>query len=215
MKYILMAGGHYPHLQSPRQLWKINDETILGRTIRFLHEAGIDKDHIVLSYHDPIFEEYALEYGNIPILKQTDEVTWDQYDKIFPVLPEECCYIFGDVFFSRAAIKTIVETQTDDVEFFASAAPFAKDYIKQWAEPFAFKVKNTEHFHNACKEARQLRDQKILQRGAAWELWQVIKHTDLNNIIVNYKVINDYTCDIDSNLDLEDIRYKVNHGEIV
>ena len=37
----------------------------------------------------------------------------------------------------------------------------------------------------------------------------MIKHTELNNIIVNYTVINDYTCDVDMNVDLEDMRYKV------
>ena len=212
MKYILMAGGHYPHLQSPRQLWTINGETILARTIRLLRAEGIND--IYISYNEPIFEEKALEY-NVGVVKQGEVNSARWIDGAFPVLTEPICYIMGDVFFSPAAIKTIVETETDDIEFFASGGQFHSDYIKQWAEPFAFKVVNYEHMAKAVKETRELFDQKILQRCIAWELWQVIKHTDLNNIIVNSKVINDYTCDIDSNLDLEDIRYKVNHGEIV
>ena len=38
----------------------------------------------------------------------------------------------------------------------------------------------------------------------AWELWQVIKNTPLNQIdYTNYVAINDYTCDIDSEEDIE------------
>ena len=38
----------------------------------------------------------------------------------------------------------------------------------------------------------------------AWELWQVIKNTELNKIdYSNYTVINDYTCDIDKPEDAE------------
>ena len=38
----------------------------------------------------------------------------------------------------------------------------------------------------------------------AWELWQVIKDTELNKIdYTNYVAINDYTCDIDHKEDIE------------
>lgn len=206
MKYIIMCGGHYPHLQSPRQLWTINGETILARTIRLLRAEGIND--IYISYNEPIFEEKALEY-NVGVVKQ-DETEFKRWvDGAFPVLTEPICYIMGDVVFSPAAIKTIVETQTDDIEFFASAAPFHADYIKTFAEPFAFKVVNYEHMKQAIKETRDLFDQKILLRCIAWELWQVIKHTPLNNILVNYTAIRDYSCDVDNNLDLQDIGYKL------
>ena len=211
-KFVIMCGGHYPHLSSPRQLWTINGETILARTIRLLRAEGIND--IYISYNEPIFEEKALEY-NVGVIKQ-DETEFKRWvDGAFPVLVEPVCYIMGDVFFSPAAIKTIVETETDDIEFFASAAPFDKNYIKTFAEPFAFKVVNYEHMKQAIKETRDLFDQGILRRCIAWELWQVIKHTEYNNIILNYTAISDYSCDVDSNLDLEDIRYKVNHGELV
>ena len=208
MLYIIMCGGYYPDFETPRQLLEINKETILGRTVRLLKEAGIDKDHIAISYHDPVFENYALEYGNLMLLKQSeDAVTWEKYDKIFPEVKEECCYIFGDVVFSPAAIKTIVETETDGIEFFASAWPFHEDYIKNWAEPFAFKVKDWERFHKSCRDARALYDNGYLKRGSAWELWQVIQGTKLNTIIEDYKIISDYSCDIDKKSDLDSLQY--------
>ena len=207
MKYIIMCGGKYPH-EVPRQLWVLNGERILERTIRLLSEAGIPKSDIFVSYNDPVFQAVAKDAGvGLICQNETEFKRW--IDGAFPVLTEPVCYILGDVVFSPAAIKTIVETETDDIEFFASGGQFSPDYIKQWAEPFAFKVVNYEHMAKAIKETRELFDQGILRRCIAWELWQVIKHTELNNIIVNYTVINDYTCDVDMNVDLEDMRYKV------
>ena len=207
MKYIIMAGGKYPH-EVPRQLWVLNGERILERTIRLLSEAGIPKSDIFVSYSDPVFQAVAKDAGvGLICQNETEFKRW--IDGAFPVLTEPVCYILGDVVFSSAAIKTIIETETDDIEFFASGGQFSPDYIKQWAEPFAFKVVDYEHMAKAIKETRELFDQGILRRCIAWELWQVIKHTELNSIIVNYTVINDYTCDVDMNVDLEDMRYKV------
>ena len=202
-----MCGGRYPH-EVPRQLWVLNGERILERTIRLLSEAGIPKSDIFVSYNDPVFQEVARSNG-VGLIHQNETEFKRWIDGAFPVLTEPVCYILGDVVFSPAAIKTIVETETDDIEFFASGGQFSPDYIKQWAEPFAFKVVNYEHMAEAIKETRELFDQGILRRCIAWELWQVIKHTELNSIIVNYTVINDYTCDVDMNVDLEDMRYKI------
>ena len=207
MIYVIMCGGRYPH-EVPRQLWVLNGERILERTIRLLSEAGIPKSAIFISYNDPAFQAVA-EGAGVGLIHQNETEFKRWIDGAFPVLTEPVCYILGDVVFSPAAIKTIVETETDDIEFFASGGQFSPDYIKQWAEPFAFKVVNYEHMAKAIKETRELFDQGILRRCIAWELWQVIKHTELNSIIVNYTVINDYTCDVDMNVDLEDMRYKV------
>lgn len=117
------------------------------------------------------------------------------------------CYLFGDVVYSPAAIKTIVEKKTQDIDFFASSPPFSPKYTKPWAEPFAFKVVNTNHFYEALDQTRRLCDQgKFKRHPIAWELWQVIKDTPLNKInYKNYIIINDYTCDIDYPEDVEKI----------
>ena len=58
---------------------------------------------------------------------------------------------------------------------------------------------------------------KELQNGGwfrrvpiAWELWQVIRNTQLNVIdYENYTTINDYTCDVDNEADLKKILEKM------
>ena len=120
-------------------------------------------------------------------------------DAFYPT-DEPTCYIFGDVIFSPAAIKTIVETDTESIEFFASAPPFAPEYPKKWAEPFALKVVDTEYLKHSIETVKRLYNRGMFHRKPImWELWNVITDGDLNRIdYSSYCVINDYTCDIDN-----------------
>ena len=198
-----MCGGTYTHWETPKHLSIVNGEPIIARTIRLLKENGVTD--IYLSTNNPVFEQFGL-----PILHHENTLgkggMW--LEGFYPT-DEEVCYIFGDVVFSPDAIKTIVNTDTNDIEFFASAPPFAKNYIKPYAEPFAFKVKNQTHFKQALSEVRALKDQ-FKRDPIAWEVWQVIKGTPINKIdYTNFTVINDYTCDIDNKRDIVAFNEKV------
>lgn len=184
MKYIIMCGTTGNPI---RQLTEINGEIILERTIKLLKENGV-KDIAVTSIN-PAFDKYnRIEYDSSGM-----------WINCFYPMEEPCCYIMGDVYFSPKAIKTIVKTKTDSIEFFASAPPFAEEYPKRWAEPFAFKVVDQEKLREAIEETRWYWENGYFNRHPiAWELWQVIKGTALNKIdYTNYTVINDYSCDID------------------
>jgi len=201
MLYIIMCGGDYLDWKIPRHFTEINGETLIDRTIRLLKENGV-KD-IAISSNNPLFEQFG-----IPVLKHENgytadgvQITKGYWCECFYPADEPTCYIFGDVYFSPEAIKTIVETETNDIEFFASAPPFSKDYPKKWEEPFALKVANTEHLKSAVKWTIENAD-SFYRKPIMWELWQVIKGTPLNVILHNYTAVNDYTCDIDR---LEDI----------
>lgn len=201
MKYIIMCGGRYHGWKNPRQLTKIHGEPIVARTIRLLREAGI-KD-IAISTNQEGFDDLGVE-----ILHHRNDFGLDPksywVDAFYPT-DEETCYLFGDVVFSKQAIDTIINVETDDIQFFASAPPFAPGYPKRWAEPFAFKVVNQKHFREAIEDAKMYFNCGLLVRmPIAWELWQVIKKTELNKIdYTNYVVINDTTCDIDKEGDIK------------
>ena len=205
MKYIIMCGGQYDKWDKPKHLTEINGEPIVARTIRLLRENGVED--IAISSNDERFEAFGvpvLKHANpyrLPVGKRA-ETPW--LDAFYP-MREPVCYIFGDVVFSPAAIKTIVETQTDSIEFFASAKPLPFIYPKRWAEPFAFKVANTDLFFYSIAKTKDLDEQGQFQRQpVSWELWQVIKGTPLNRVnYKNYVAINDYTCDIDTPEDVE------------
>lgn len=199
MKYILMCGGKYRRWETPRQLTVIEGETIIERTIRLLKTNGVTD--IAISSNNPVFSQFG-----VPLLEHTNSYDANGYndftgywcDAFYP-MDEPACYIFGDVFFSPEAIKTIVQTPTSDIEFFASAPPFSPDYPKDSAEPFALKVRDQALLHDAIVRTKRLYHAGLFMRKPImWELWQVIKNTTLNHIdYTNYTVINDYTCDID------------------
>jgi len=206
-KYIVMCGGKYSWWETPKQLSIVAGEPIIERTIRLLKESGVTD--INISSNNPVFENFGVEVlHHTNSFSVSDNIDGMWVDGFYP-METPVCYIFGDVVFSPEAIKKIVETDTDDIEFFASAPPFSDQYFKPWAEPFAFKVKNTKHFRDSINRVRELKDQ-FGRHPIAWELWQVIKGTPINDIdFTNYVAINDYTCDIDSPKDADVFNTKI------
>lgn len=219
MKYIIMAGGEYKDFETPKQLLKVCNEVIIERTIRLLKENGI-KD-IAISTNNPAFD-----YINVPKLKHKNTFVHEYknegskgwwLDAFYPT-NEPTCYIWGDVYFSEKAIKTIVEANTDDIELFGSIPPFAPNYPKKWVEPFALKVVNNEHLWSSIKKTKEyaLEGKTLRKNPIIWELWTVIKdmplETEYGKYIYNYTAINDYTSDIDGLLDTSILEYILGEG---
>lgn len=216
MKYVIMCGGKYDIWETPRQLTKINGETLIERTIRLLRANHVDTNHIYVSTNNEKIFDYCADSKNIhAFIYWTQHNNWvvprpgistgDWCDCFCMTDITDVCYLMGDVVFSPDAIKTIVRTHTDDIEFFASAPPFAPNYSKPYAEPFAFKVHDNKHLQRAIAETKRLyRAGEFHRPPIAWEFWQVVKGTPINHIdYTNYAVINDYTCDIDEPKDIK------------
>ena len=198
MKYIIMCGGTYGAY--PKQLLYVMGERLVCRTIRLLKAYGIEQGNIFISSNDERFNGFGvdrLKHKNDFVYGHEENHRW--LEAFFPMI-EPVCYIYGDVYFSEDAIRQIVQTETDCVEFFASAPPFADKYMKIWAEPFAFKVQNPKFFFEKIEECHKYDlEGKFHREAVSWELWQVIKETELDVIdYTNYHAINDYTCDIDN-----------------
>lgn len=198
MKYIIMCGGEYVQWETPRHMIEFDGEPLVARTIRLLREQGV-KD-IAISTNNLAFKKFGVEllhHKNEYSAVGYDDCTGQWCNCFYPT-DEPCCYLFGDVLFSPNAIKTIVETETDDIMLFGSKSPFADEYPKPYREPFAFKVVNQPHLRNAIDEVKALdRLGKYRRRPIAWELWSAITGYPPNKINRDYVAINDYTCDID------------------
>lgn len=211
VKYIIMCGGDYKVWDIPRQMTKIRGEPIVARTIRLLRMCGVN--NIAISTHDERFSRFDVQllrhengFGH-----KNGGVTGAWAEAFYP-MNEPACYIMGDVVFSPEAIRTIVDTHTCGIQFFASCPPFSPMYTKKYAEPFAFKVFDQERFRAAIEYVKANVNTGIFTRHPiAWELWQVIRGRDVREIDYgSYVAINDYTCDIDNPEDVEKIERVLN-----
>ena len=206
MKYIIMCGGVYQRWEAPRHLLKVHGETIVERTIRLLRSAGV-RDISISSNLD------GFDAFGVPVLRHENDYDAVCYNNstgywcsCFYFTDEPTCYIFGDVIFSPAAIRTIVDTETDDIMLFGSKPPFAKEYPKPYIEPFAFKVQDPQLLRWTVEEVKRLdRVGSFHRKPIAWEFWNVAKGGDPNAINQGYVAINDYTCDVDNPDEIEKV----------
>lgn len=190
-----MCGGFACDCEKPKHFFEFRGKSIVQRTVDLLKECGID-DIAITTSPNRVDDYKVFGVDVIPYNSNNRPFVW--LDAFYPI-DEPVCYIFGDVVFSPEAIKTIINTPTDDIEFFASAPPFAQNYPKVYAEPFAFKVVDYKEFQRCVRQTKDFSKSGIWHRHPiSWELWQVIKQTAPNKIRYdNYVAINDYTCDVD------------------
>ena len=209
MRYVILAKGGHKGFKEPRQLSKINGERLLDRTIRLLKENGINDIIVTGTYklkdvivYDPLDNDF--DYN-------TESGYWlNAFSNEF--LNEPVCFIWGDVYFSENAIKTIVQSETKSTLFFCSYENKSHRYIKEWDEPFAYKVVDTELFRTHRDRVKRLFDEgKTDRHPIVWELYRSINGIDVNKhkLTNNVVIINDITCDIDAPRDIKKIEERI------
>ena len=193
-----MCGGPTCRWAVPKHLYLYEGKHIVERTVGLLQDYGVEDIAITTS---PAWAETYEKFG-VEVISYDASGAW--VNAFYPT-DEPVCYMMGDVVYSPEAIKKIVDTETSSIEFFASAPPFAREYPKPYAEPFAFKVVNQKRFRECIEKTKELNRAGVWYRHpGSWELWQIIKGTSINRIdYTNYVVINDYTCDVDYESELD------------
>lgn len=187
MKYIIMAAGEGKrwnnYLGVPKHLIEINGETLLGRTTRLLKENGIE-DYVITSS-----DERYKEYGKV-IEQSKHDCEVDRFEE----LGEPVCYLYGDVYYSEAAIKTIINTEAEDIKFFGSCV-----------EIFAVKVKDLKLFYKHKSRVKKMYLDGEIGRCIGWEVYRSLNGIPFNQHIINsrYVHIEDETDDIDYPKDYE------------
>lgn len=213
MKYVIMCGGFYQHFETPKQLSVVNGERLVDRTIRLLKENGIED--IYISSNNPVFDSCGvprLEHENT--YKYEDNVLKGYWlDAFYPNFEENehVCYLFGDVFYTENAIKTIVNFKTDKNILFGTGVAKNPQH-KNWGEPFAYIVNDYKTFMNGVKEVKKLQDEgKTKRMPIVWELYRYLNGLDVNIQMIKdetYVCIDDGTIDVDSPEQIE----RLNNG---
>lgn len=220
MKYIIMCGGKYDKWETPKQLQKVFGYPIVQWTIWNLMDHGIHPHDIFISSNDSRFDGFGidrLQHENNFEVKDGKKISGYWVDAFYPT-KEPTTYLFGDVYYSTNAIKTIIENHTDNVLFFGSRNLKREDNLKEWEEPFAFKVVNQRLFRAGIEACKELCDEGLTNREPiAWELYRVINGYNINKHIIgdNYIPIDDITTDFDTPEELEKFKEKFEEDEIL
>lgn len=179
----------------PKHLIEINGETLLERTTRLLKENNIN-DYIITSS-----DERYKKYGKT-INQSYNDCEVDRFEE---TNDDEICYLYGDVYYTNNAIKTIVNTPTDEILFFGS----------NW-EIFAIKIVNKKLFMEHKNRVKDLFLKGKINRCIGWEVYRSLHNIPFNEHIINdrYVKILDGTDDIDFPEDYEKFIKKYEEGKI-
>ena len=210
MKYIIMCGGKYDVWETPKHLQVINGEVLVARTIRLLKENGITD--IAITSNDNRFDNFGVErISHNNTFEYKEGKSYGYWLDAYYQLPdkEKVCYIYGDVYFTDKAIKTIVNYKSNDNILFGTKDAKNK-YHENWGEPFAYKVNNNKAFKKGIEAVKRLQDKGKTKRIAiTWELYRYLNGLDLNIQQVldeTYVCIDDGTMDIDNPQELEELK---------
>ena len=219
MKYIIMCGGTYKKWETPKQLQEVYGHPLVQNTIWKLMDNGIHPNDIFISSNDSRFDGFGVIRLKHENNFETDGKTTKGYwvDAFYPS-KDEITYLYGDVYYSDKAIKTILNAKTENVLMFGSRNLNRQDNFKEWEEPFGFKVVNQRLFRagiNACKELKD--EGKTKREPISWELYRVINGYPVNEHIIgdNYIAIDDITTDFDTPEELEKFKEKFEEDEIL
>lgn len=216
-KYIILANCSVG-FEIPRQLTKINGESLIARTIRLLKENGIED--IIITSCDKRFDNLGARRYEPLYNDYNQENPKSHWLKAFPIelMDEPVVYLFGDVYYSENAIKTIIKEDNDDILFFCTYNNDSPKYIKEHDEPLAFKVHNFDKFKFHIDRLIDMwNNDETIRRPITWELYRSINGLDVNvhQMTGNYIAINDESCDIDTKEDIKKLLKKIGGFEMI
>lgn len=196
MKYIIMADGKGTRWgnygNTTKHLFKIKGENLLQRTVRLLKTLG-EKD-IVITSHNPKYEvEGAVRYEPKNNVLEIDRFTYE-------LIEDDICFLYGDTYYTEEAIKSIVETKTDEIQFFGNKKSIV-----------AVKIADGEIFK---KHVDRVKDKYIkgeIQSCIGWQVYQSYENLPFG--IKNIK--DDYILFGEDVVNVNEIKELKNIGEEV
>jgi choline kinase len=186
MKYVIMADGQGKrwnnHKGTPKHFIKVDGETLIARTVRLLNEY--DKEgQVIITSHDKRYEiDGATRYEPLNNVMEIDRFTDELIDK-------SVCFLYGDTYYCEDSIKTIVETDADDLLFFGNDEKI-----------FAVKVGNPETMHFHIDRVKKLYNEGKIKQCIGWQLYQSFANLPFDEKRIGDKFVKivDNTCDFNS-----------------
>jgi hypothetical protein len=206
MRAIIMADGKairwYANIQKKywgnisKQLVEVDGEAILHRTVRLLKENNIND--IKITSHEPAHEVEGAT-------RAEPDINIDKFAASKPIwnFEEITLFLYGDVFYTDEAMKTIVEFPVDKFLFFGRFGQSA--LTGHGDEIFAVKISGKEAHKKFLEAALMIYVWKELGYGknSAWEIYRYLNGARPPEVYIhsrypNFVDILDFTDDFDT-----------------
>lgn len=207
MRVIILAdtANTAPHT-IPRQLYEINGEVLIERTIRQIKENK--KKSIYITSHDKRFEfagTKRYEHDNSWDGKKDNGIWLDAFP--LDLIVNDTVILMGDVWYTDEAMKTILSYKGNDNHYFCTNIEQERSpyHFKPYDEPLAWYIGDAEAFKTAVTELKKLqKDAETVFIN--WHLFRYINGMDIDTHAFpesGYTAINDGSIDIDGIEDKE------------
>lgn len=170
---VLLAGGRTKksHLPNSRLLTPIKGTPLIVRTIKQFTQAGA---LVRVVTNDPDIIELVRMQKNVTIAWDADDPKYSQVDMIRKGLhfawSRRSIIVFGDVVFTDAAVKRIMENRTEDWTVFGRSTD-SQITGTRWAEYFAIELNwgSREQGKEAVNQVVSYFISGEWHRASAWE----------------------------------------------
>lgn len=173
----------------PKHLIPIDGEPLIARTVRLLKEIGIK--NIIITSKD---ERYNFAQ-RLPQTTRDCEI--DRFEET--ITTEKVCFLYGDVAYTKNALKIIKDTEPKDVLFFGH----------EW-EIFGIKINDWRLFKIHKDKIKNKYLNGEINRCIGWEIYRSMNDILLNEhrITKRYIKILDGTDDIDYPYEYEEFKQR-------
>ena len=217
-KIVILAGGESERFGGPKHLTEILGEPIIKRTLRLLLEL-CSHEIIVITPPNLSTSYSVIESKQIKYLERSGPCL-QKLVQIEPLLVGADHYIvlLGDVFFTRQALKSIVDNEASEVVFYCRYGPSLISN-RNWGEIFGLSFSHSlrDELIETAKMVYSFFRQGLIPRDAVWEVAKLHGGVPINLLrthprLDSYFEINDHTDDVDYPADVDKIRKSLTLG---
>lgn len=209
---ILIADGEAKrwgnYMNIPKHLVKIEGEPIIHRAVRLLNERNVRDVHVV----GPNDDRYRIEGSQLYRAKKNPKnFDADKFLNSAPLwnLEGRTIVLYGDVFFTEAAMDTIVFSQTEDWRLFCrfdasqlTGTPYGECFAQ------SFYPKDIDRHREKLLYIAKLKGANTIQRCGGWEHYRAMQGLKGRDVGLHQRLpgrveIDDWTDDFDSRQDYD------------
>lgn len=161
----------------PKHLLPIGNEILLGRIVRQVKKNDPDAEIIVTS-HDPRYGNYgAVRYEPQNNIYEIDRFTEE-------LIVDDVCFLYGDTYYTDAAIKKICQLETDSMHFVGTTRSIV-----------AVKTHDAELMRRHLTRVRNMHIAGELKDCRGWQLYQSFTGQSFDKILIgnSFLMIDDGT----------------------